>query len=177
MNRIAASAAVIAAALALAGCSGDNDELEQWMVKQHQEVKPDVPPLYPPKKFDPQAYEGASSAEPFSSTKLSAAGAAITKAPNAAVAREQKREPEYLEKFPLDSMAMVGSLMKAGHPHALIKVDNLLYDVTNGMHLGQNYGEITRITENEITLREWVQDASGEWVERNQSLQLQEKAR
>jgi type IV pilus assembly protein PilP len=172
-----ALAAVSTLVLALTGCTGDNDELDDWIKQQYREVKPDVPPIYPPKKFDPQAYEGAAGVEPFGTQKLVASGGAAPKAPNAAVAREQKRAPEHLESFPLDSMSMVGSLMKEGHPHALVKVENLLYDVTIGMHLGQNFGEITRITENEITLREWVQDASGEWVERTTSLQLQEKAR
>ena len=46
-----------------------------------------------------------------------------------------------------------------------------------GDYLGQNYGRITRIGETEISLREVVQDAAGEWTERMSSLQLQEKAR
>jgi type IV pilus assembly protein PilP len=44
-----------------------------------------------------------------------------------------------------------------------------------GDYLGQNYGRILRITETEVALREIVQDAAGEWIERNTSLQLQEK--
>ena len=176
MKRLVALGALAAVLVPLAGCSGDNEELVQWMEQQHREVKPNVPPVYPPKTFNPQAYEGTSGVDPFGPQKLIAAGAAV-KAPNAAVAREQARTPEHLEQFPLDSMQMVGSMLRAGKPHALIKVDNLLYDVTVGNHLGQNYGEITRITETEITLREWVQDAAGEWVERTTSLQLQEKAR
>jgi type IV pilus assembly protein PilP len=34
-----------------------------------------------------------------------------------------------------------------------------------------------KITETEITLREVVQDAMGEWIERAASLQLQEKSK
>jgi type IV pilus assembly protein PilP len=44
-----------------------------------------------------------------------------------------------------------------------------------GNHLGQNYGRVTKITETEVTLREIVQDAAGEWVERTAALQLQER--
>ena len=46
-----------------------------------------------------------------------------------------------------------------------------------GNHLGQNYGRVVRITETELTLREVVQDAMGDWVERSASLQLQEKSK
>jgi type IV pilus assembly protein PilP len=72
---------------------------------------------------------------------------------------------------------MVGSLMKAGKPVALIRVDNLLYQVHPGNYLGQNYGRIVKVGETEIVLREIVQDASGEWVERPATLQLQERSK
>jgi type IV pilus assembly protein PilP len=58
-----------------------------------------------------------------------------------------------------------------------LKVDNLLYQVKVGDYLGQNYGKIMKITETDVTLREIVQDAAGEWTERTGSLQLQENAR
>ena len=36
---------------------------------------------------------------------------------------------------------------------------------------------VTQITESEITLREIVQDAAGEWIERSSMLQLQENTK
>ena len=72
---------------------------------------------------------------------------------------------------------MVGSVVRTGRPYALLKVDNLLYQVKQGDYLGQNYGKITKISETDVSLREIVQDASGEWVERISALQLQEKTR
>jgi type IV pilus assembly protein PilP len=53
----------------------------------------------------------------------------------------------------------------------------LLYRVTAGNYLGQNFGRVTAISETSISLREVVQDAAGEWVERSSTLQLQEKGR
>jgi len=58
-----------------------------------------------------------------------------------------------------------------------LKVDSLLYQVKVGEYLGQNFGKITKITETEVTLREIVQDAAGEWIERPTTLQLQEGGR
>jgi len=46
-----------------------------------------------------------------------------------------------------------------------------------GDYLGQNFGRVTQITETDMSLREVVQDAAGEWVERSSTLQLQEKGR
>ena len=72
---------------------------------------------------------------------------------------------------------MVGSVNKQGKPFALLRVDALLYQVKVGDYLGQNYGRITKIDETEIAMREIVQDAAGEWIERPATLQLQERAR
>lgn len=69
---------------------------------------------------------------------------------------------------------MVGSLNRSGAPTALVKVDSLIYQVKIGQYLGQNYGKVVRITENSIQLREIAQDATGDWVERSVSLDLQE---
>lgn len=162
---------------ALAACSGEQDELQAWMEQQRHEVHPSVQPLSPPQKFNPQAYAGMDGVEPFSSQKLTGALKQEARQPNSAVAAELNRRKEPLEAFPLDSMNMVGSVNRKGVPYALLKVDNLLYQVKVGEYLGQNYGKIMKISETEITLREIVQDAAGEWIERPTTLQLQEGGR
>ncbi len=165
------------AALLLGGCSADHDELREWMEQQRREVKPRVAPLQPPKRFDPQPYTAAQVTEPFSGQKLSVALKQDARQPNSLLAAELNRRKEPLEAYPLDSMAMVGSVNKQGQPFALLRVDNLLYQVKVGDYLGQNNGRVLRITETEVTLREVVQDATGEAIERPATLQLQERAR
>ncbi len=169
--------ALVVAALLLAGCSAEHDELRQWMDQQRREVKPSVTPLQPPKKFDPQPYNSAQAVDPFSTQKLTVALKQEARQPNSLLSAELNRRKEPLESFPLDSMSMVGSVNKQGQPYALLRVDALLYQVKVGDYLGQNYGRITRIAETEVALREIVQDAAGEWIERPTTLQLQERAR
>jgi len=169
--------AAAGAVLMLLGCSGEQEELAQWMEQQRREVKPDVPPLSPPKKFNPQSYSALAGVEPFSQQKLSVALKQEARQPNSLLSAEINRRREPLEAYPLDSMSMVGSMVKTGRQYALLKVDNLLYQVKSGDYLGQNYGKITKITETGVSLREIVQDAAGEWIERVSALQLQEKAR
>ena len=163
--------------LTLAGCGGEQEELSQWMEQQKREVKPNVQPLSPPKKFVPQPYVALNGVEPFSAQKLTVALKQEAKQPNSLLAAEINRRKEPLEAYPLDSMRMVGSVTKTGRPYALLKVDNLLYQVKQGDYLGQNYGKITKISETDVSLREIVQDAAGEWIERVSALQLQERAR
>lgn len=161
----------------LAACSAETEELQQWMDQQRREAKPNVTPLQPPTKFNPEPYSAAQAVEPFSVQKLSVALKQEARQPNSVLAAELNRRKEPLEAYPLDSMSMVGSVAKQGQPFALLRVDNLLYQVKVGDYLGQNYGRITGIAETEIALREVVQDAAGEWTERPATLQLQEKAR
>ncbi len=162
---------------ALTGCGEEQQELAQWMEQQKREVKPNVQPLSPPKKFVPQPYVALNGVEPFSAQKLTVALKQEAKQSNSLLAGEINRRKEPLEAYPLDSMRMVGSVTKTGRPYALLKVDNLLYQVKQGDYLGQNYGKITKISETDVSLREIVQDAAGEWIERVSTLQLQEKAR
>ena len=170
-------AAAAVAVLSLQGCAADQDELQQWMEQQRRDVKPTVEALSPPKKFIPQAYVALSNVEPFSAQKLTVALKQEARQPNSLLAAEINRRKEALEAFPIDSMSMVGSVVRGGRPYALLRVDNLLYQVKPGDYLGQNYGKITKISETDVTFREIIQDAAGEWIERMSALQLQEKAR
>jgi type IV pilus assembly protein PilP len=174
-RRVGACAALIAV---LAGCSSSGqEELQQWMTEQRNQTKPQIQPIPEPKKFTPQAYTQEAATDPFSNLKLTEAlkrDSSQVSANAALVAPELARRKEPLESFPLDAMSMVGSLIKQGQPVALVKVDNLLYQVRVGNYLGQNYGRITKVGETEVSLREIVQDAGGEWIERTAKLQLQE---
>jgi type IV pilus assembly protein PilP len=175
------TAALVLAALALVGCAGsEQEELQAWMTAQRQQTKPKVEPIPEPKRYIPQAYTEQAAIDPFSNQKLAQAlkrESTQSAASTALIAPELNRRKEPLEGYPLDAMSMVGSLVKQGQPVALLKVDNLLYQVRPGNYLGQNYGRISKIGETEVVLRELVQDASGEWVERTATLQLQERSK
>jgi type IV pilus assembly protein PilP len=163
--------------LLLAACAAEQEEMQGWMEQQRREVKPSIQALTPPKQFDPAPYNGGQLVDPFSNQKLSVALKQEARQPNSLLAAEMNRRREPLEAYPTDGMVMVGSLTRAGRPVALLKVDSLLHQVKQGDYLGQNFGKIIRITETEVALREIVQDAAGEWIERTVTLQLQEKAR
>jgi type IV pilus assembly protein PilP len=177
--KIAATA--VWAALLLAACApSDQEELTAWMAEQRTLTKPNVQPIPEPKKFTPQAYTQEASVDPFSNQKLTQAlkrESAQSTSNAALVAPELARRKEPLEGYPLDAMAMVGTLMREGKPVALVKVDNLLYQVRPGNYLGQNFGKIVKVGETEVVLREIVQDAAGEWIERTATLQLQERSK
>lgn len=164
---------------ALAGCdSSDNQELKEWMDEQRKLTKPRIPPLAVPTQFKPAAYDQADAIEPFSNEKLTKALRSTQPTVNMElIAPELARRKEPLEASPLDAVVMVGSVVKGGQPMALVKVENLIYQVRVGNYLGQNYGRITEITESNLSLREIVQDSAGEWMERPATLQLSEESK
>ena len=172
---------MIAVGATLVGCgSSQEDDIRQWMVEERNQAKPKVATIPEPKQFKPESYVNAATVEPFSKEKLTQAlkrDSSQSASNGALVAPELARRKEPLEAFPIDAMNLVGSIIKAGSPVALVKVDNLLYQVKVGNYLGLNYGKVTKITESEVTLREIVQDAVGEWIERVATLQLQEKSK
>ncbi len=168
----------LSSCLGLVACSSsEHEELRQWMAEQRSQTRPRIQPLPEPTKFTPQAYTQESATEPFSNQKLLQAlkrDSSQASSNAALIAPELNRRKEPLEALPLDAMAMVGSLIRQGQPVALLRVDNLLYQVRVGNYLGQNYGRIMKISETELALREIVQDAAGEWTERMANIQLQE---
>ncbi|MFC3686565.1 pilus assembly protein PilP [Hydrogenophaga luteola] len=171
---------ILALTLGVAGCAdSDQEELSAWMQRERNSIKPDVKPIPEPTKFEPYAYGGERFVEPFSSEKLASilkSGQALPSGQSALIEPELNRRKQPLEAFPLDTMKMVGSLNRSGQLVGLLKVGALLYQVTPGSYLGQNYGRILKIEENQIVLREIVQDAAGEWIERPAALQLQEES-
>lgn len=170
-------AVLLLSMVVLQGCSAPEDELKAWMDQQQREAHPSVRALSPPKQFNPEHYALSDAVDPFSQQKLSVVLKAEARQPNSLLAAEMNRRKEPLEAYPLDSMSMVGSVKKQAGEYALLKVDNLLYQVKVGDYLGQNYGKITKISETEVDIREIVQDASGDVTERPTSLQLQEGAK
>jgi type IV pilus assembly protein PilP len=169
---------LIAISFTVSGCFGDDQQdIKQWMQEQRNATKPSVAAIPEPKKFTPTPYQNDVSIEPFSNQKLAQAlkrEASQATANAALVAPELNRRKDVLEGYPLDAIAMVGTMLPKGVPVALVRVDKLLYQVRVGNYLGQNYGKVVKVSETELVLREIVQDAAGEWIERQASLQLQE---
>jgi type IV pilus assembly protein PilP len=168
MNR----AAILGACVLLAGCAGGSeDDLQAWMNEQAKTMRGAVRALPELKPFPVVAYAGTQGDDPFRSARMEPErrASAGTLRPD----MDRRREP--LESFPLESMQMVGVLMQGRNTHALVKANNALHQVKVGNYMGQDFGVVTQITENQVTLRELVEDVHGDWVERITPLTLQER--
>ncbi|MDB5762819.1 MAG: pilus assembly protein PilP [Herminiimonas sp.] len=159
----------------LAGCGdGGIQELRQWMDETKRQTKVAIPKLSEPKKFIPFIYDGKNAVDPYNPGKLAVAFAKLQSSSSSAFKPDLDRRREPLESYPLDTLKMVGTLEKPGLSYALLQADKTVYQVKAGNYIGQNFGMITKVTDTEVELKEIVQDASGDWVERKAKLELQE---
>lgn len=87
------------------------------------------------------------------------------------------RQKQYLERFPLDALSLVGELTFGGETYALIEdPKGMVHHVIIGNYLGQNNGRVVAILPGEIRIREIVSNGSGGWQKKTASLSLSQKS-
>ncbi len=161
---------LLAAVIALAGCGSDShQDLRAWMAEQGKNVRGRLDPLPQIKPFEPFAYNAFDLPDPFKPRKIEPAKSGSKLAP------DLTRRKEPLEAYPLESLAMVGTLARDKTVFALVRTpEKDVYQVRPGNHMGQDFGVIVAIGDAEIKVKELVQDGGGDWTERTSTLQLQQ---
>ena len=159
---------LVVVAASLVGCGADMDELDGYIneVKGRpgRGIEP-LPEVTPYEVFNYEADELRSPFQPDTAQVVTAGAGAIT--------IDEDRIREYLEGFPLDSLAMVGTLDMNDTYYGLVQTaDGLIHRVIPGNYMGQNYGRITGITESEITVVEIISDGIGGYLERDAAVSL-----
>jgi type IV pilus assembly protein PilP len=160
----------IAMALILAGCGGEShQDLRRWMKEQGENVKPKIEALPQVKPYEPFAYNAFDLPDPFKPRRLEPSKGGGKMQP------DLNRHKEPLEAYSLETLKMVGTLQRGKTLQALVRAnDKNVLPIHVGSYMGQNYGVVTAISENEIRLKELVQDSAGDWSERTSSLLLEE---
>jgi type IV pilus assembly protein PilP len=163
---------ILSTGFLLAACSEEFQDIKDFIKESETGLKGRVEPLPEVKPYEPFAYNAFDLPDPFKPRKIEAAKAAGA----SKLQPDVNRRKEALEAYPLENVRMVGTLQQAKNIWALIKApDNNLYRVKTGNYMGQNFGLITEVTEASIKLRELIQDSTGDWTERESSLQLLEE--
>jgi len=169
---------VALAGLIIAGCSGDNlSDLRSFV--QAEKAKPGgrVEPIPEVKPFESFTYKVNGRKSPFQPWGINTGAAKSSGASSGGLHPDTSRRREALESFPLDTLRMVGTLSQKSGMWAIIKApDGLVYRVTRNNYMGQNYGRITKISEDKVELMEIVPDGLGGWQERSASLVLADKS-
>ncbi len=161
--------------LLLVACGSDDlDEVRDFVKNAHSDKKPKVEPLPEIKTQESFAYNSTNLADPFAAFNLKPA-VSNAKGTGASAGPDANRRKEPLEDYPLDALKMVGTLMRGKQAWAVIQApDGTVHRVKTGEHMGQNFGLITKVTEEKVDLIELIQGPTGDWVERDASLSLLE---
>lgn len=164
--------------MVVACSSGDHEDLRQWMVDNTKDLRGNIPKLPEVKPYAPATYDVESILDPFKAAKIEPAskqkqaGGAGAYQPDFE-ARELRNS--LLEKYPLESLKMIGYINVNKKPIAVLQADQHVKQVKVGEYIGLDFGLVTEITDKEVTLRELIQDSAGDWSERTSTLILQAK--
>ena len=162
---------MLSLAAAVCGCTGDMDDLDQYIndikARPGGRIEP-LPEITPYEVFTYVAdAEGLRS--PFvPDAPQAAAGSAI-----GGTRPDPERSREFLEQFPLDTLRMVGTLELGNVNYGLVQTsDGLIHRVVPGNYMGQNDGRIVAVNDSEIQLIEIISDGIGGYLEREAAVGL-----
>ncbi|MDR3393804.1 MAG: pilus assembly protein PilP [Parasulfuritortus sp.] len=163
--------ATLAIPLLLAGCGSDEfSDLRAWMDATGKDGASKMEPLPEVKQVESFEYQQGQLQDPFMARSLRPTG-------KGGLQPDVGRPKQPLEEFPLDALRMVGTLARPGKPLSAIIKDpkGTLHTVQVGNRIGQNFGTITKITDDSLEIKELVQDGSGEWAESKANMTLAEE--
>ncbi len=175
MGRRACAVVIGCVAALSAGCTVGDDELQAWMDESRRNTPVSITKVAEPKVFSPFRYPATTEVDPFNAAKLKVGIESPTRSGPKGPDLGRLREP--LESYSLDAFKMVGNMKQGEVVVGLLKSDSAVHQVRVGNYIGQNFGRIVAISESEVAVRESVQDAAGDWVERDTALRLQESGK
>lgn len=163
--------------LLLVGCdsAGKMAELEQYIQEVKARPAKPIEPLPEIRPYATYAYDAQELRDPFEPLRVAEEEAVAQRTGEGGLRPDVNREKELLELFPLDSLRMVGILERDGVTWALVQSsDKAIHRIREGNYLGQNFGKVTRVSEQQIDLVEIVPNGQGGWIERQAQLAMKE---
>lgn len=169
-----ASPAVLLLASALGGCSGTDDmiALQDYVNQTVNRLPTAIEPLPQFVSYEPFTYSAAGQRSPFD---LPVDLEELQRSRSDEVQPDFDRVPEMLERYNLGALSMVGTLARGGRIWALVRDESgEISRVATGNYMGRNHGRIVNISETQIDLVEIVPTGSGGWIERPQTVLLEQ---
>ena len=160
--------------VALTGCVGDDmQDLRDYLADVKARQKGRIEPLPEIKQIETYVYAAGDRRDPF--TQSAGGSADVEPITGSGIKPDKLRRKEELEGFALDSIRMVGTLEQKESIWGLVTTaDGTIFRVKPGNYMGQNNGQITRVSEEQIELTEIVSDGQGGYRERQASLAVNE---
>ena len=165
------------AGLVLAGCGRDTRDLEQWVSQTLARPPGPVEPIPTVRSTEPVIYTAYELRDPFIRPRREPIqaldGEQIAGGEAAGPRPDPDRRREFLERFPLDALEMVGTIELDNQVYGLISdTEGTIHRVREGNYMGENHGRILAVSDGAIQLVELVPDGADGWMERNATVAL-----
>jgi len=165
--------AVIVSTALLAACSGRKDDLNRYVTEVKARPSTPIPPIPPVRIYTPYQYEGLTGRDPFRQSTSEGSDQVAQSGPAKGPRPDLQRSREYLERFELDTLLMVGTFSKETSEWALVRdPDGVIHRVAVGNYIGKNHGKVNGISSDEVELSEFIADGIGGWLVREASVAL-----
>lgn len=165
--------ALMAATLLMTGCRSDQDDLSRYIAEVKARPATPIPPIPAVRTYTPYVYEGLTGRDPFRRSTSEGSDEVSSQKTNTGPRPDLQRTREYLERFELDTLTMVGTFAKESSEWALIRdPDGTVHRVAVGNYMGKNHGKVSSISPDEVDLSEFIADGAGGWLVRDASIAL-----
>lgn len=161
------------AALVLTACTGNQDDLDRYISDVKAKPAAPIPPIPSVRTYTPYEYQGLEGRDPFRRSSSEGADEVAAQGNSDGPRPDFQRTREYLERFELDTLTMVGTFSKESSDWALVRdPDGVVHRVSVGNYLGKNHGKVGLIDQDEVQLAEFIPDGAGGWIIRDAALAL-----
>ncbi|MFK8021917.1 MAG: pilus assembly protein PilP [Pseudomonadales bacterium] len=170
--------ALASVALMLQACGSDEtySDLQQYMAESQEKAasRGSIDPIPAFRPYQAFQYSATAMRAPFD-VPIDVKELVRIGGPSSDVKPDENRSKEYLERFNLEGLQMVGSLEQRGLLWILIDDQGgLVHRVTVGNYLGRNHGRIVEVSESQVSVVEIVSSGEDSWIERPRTLKLRE---
>lgn len=166
--------AVMCLGFMLLGCSNDMSDLENYIADVKARPAQPIPPIPAVKTYSPYEYQGLTGRDPFRPSTSEGTDEQVSAGKRSGPRPDFERVREYLERFELDTLSMVGTFSQGEAEWGLIRdPDGVVHRVSVNQYMGKNHGRVTRISATEVILSELITDGAGGWLEREASMALE----
>jgi len=168
-------AGTVLVAAMLSACSQSMDDLDKYIASVNARPADPIDPIPPVKTYTPYEYEGVSGRDPF--RQSTSEGSDDERGTRGTGPRPDFDRPkEYLERYELDTLAMVGTFSKEEAYWALVRdPEGVIHRVPVGDYIGKNHGQVVDIGSTQVSLSELISDGDGGWLVREASIALGER--
>jgi type IV pilus assembly protein PilP len=157
----------------LTACSGRQDDLNRYIAEVKARPATPIPPIPPVRTYTPYVYEGLLGRDPFRQSTSEGSDQVAQSGPATGPRPDLQRPREYLERYELDTLSMVGTFSKESSEWALIRdPDGVIHRVAIGNYIGKNHGKVNGISNDQVQLSEFIADGIGGWLVREASVAL-----